>query len=101
MSGQGGLSRRGFLSARGWGAIAGGLVAALIPTPPKRVRASSKSFQHWCISRRAMGCEFTVMVPHDQPKPVASAEAALDEIGTLENLLSIYLSDSAVSRLNQ
>ncbi len=48
-----------------------------------------------------MGCEFTVMVPHDQPKPVASAEAALDEIGELENLLSVYLNDSAVSRLNQ
>lgn len=48
-----------------------------------------------------MGCEFTIMVPPDQPSPMASAEAALDEIGDLEDLLSVYRGDSAVSRLNQ
>lgn len=48
-----------------------------------------------------MGCEFTVMLPPDQPSPMASAEAALDEIGELEDLLSVYRGDSAVSRLNR
>ena len=101
MSAQKPWSRRGFLSARGLGATTGGLVAALVPQPPKRVRVSGKTFQHWCVSRRAMGCEFTVMVPPDQPKPMASAEAALDEIGELEDLLSVYRADSAISRVNQ
>ncbi|NLE59314.1 MAG: FAD:protein FMN transferase, partial [Planctomycetes bacterium] len=77
------------------------MIAALVPQAPKRARPAGKDFQHWCVSRRAMGCEFTIMVPPDQPSPMASAEAALDEIGDLEDLLSVYRGDSAVSRLNQ
>lgn len=48
-----------------------------------------------------MGCEFTVLISPDQPDPMTSAQAALSEIGELEDLLSIYRGDSAVSRLNQ
>jgi len=48
-----------------------------------------------------MGCDFTVMIPPSQPEPMAAGEAALDVIGEMDDLLSIYHGDSPMSRLNQ
>ncbi len=48
-----------------------------------------------------MGCDFTVMIPPSQPEPMAAGEAALDVIGEMDDLLSIYRGDSAMARLNQ
>lgn len=95
-------SRRRFLSARGLGASTGGFLAHLVPRVPKRpCLRTADTFQYWTFARRAMGCEFCVMIPPTQPSPMASAEAALDEIGDLEQILSIYIGDSDLSRLNQ
>jgi len=56
---------------------------------------------YWCVARRAMACEFSVLLPPTTPGAMAVAEAALDEIDAMEALLSVYRSDSAVSYLNQ
>src|SRR5215471_13160150 len=52
-------------------------------------------------ARRAMGCEFSVVLPAGARNPVGAGCAALDEVERLEELLSVYREDSEVCRLNR
>ncbi len=93
-------SRRGFLTARGLGASAGGFLGALLastPQPPP----SSGTRTHLCFSRRAMACEFTLFLPHTVGSPMAASDTALDQIDRLESLLTVYRDDSDMSYVNQ
>src|SRR5262249_48474900 len=54
------------------------------------------------FSRRAMACEFEVILNAGQyPRGGESALAALDLVDQLESQLTVYREDSDVSRLNQ
>jgi thiamine biosynthesis lipoprotein len=53
------------------------------------------------IRRRAMACEFSVVLPAGVRRAVDAGCAALDEIDRLEDKLSIYREESDVSRLNR
>jgi thiamine biosynthesis lipoprotein len=53
------------------------------------------------VSRRAMACQFDMLVPAAHPDALAAAEAALDEIDRLEAQLTVYRDTSEVSRLNR
>ena len=48
-----------------------------------------------------MGCTFEVLLPATLPGVHQASEAALDEVDRLDRLLSIYRTDSEVSRLNR
>ena len=50
--------------------------------------------------RRAMATTFEVAIPYGTPNAVEAAEAALDEIDRIEQLLTVYRDDSDVSVLN-
>ena len=93
-------SRRGFLSARGVAASAGGLVGAMLPEDRLRDAPTAERMNYWCISRRAMACEFTVMLPPTLMDPLTAADAALDEIQRLEDLLTVYNDASLMSSVN-
>lgn len=94
-------SRRGFLTARGIGACAGGMLGALVPDPPRVRDDADEKLVHMNLARRAMACEFSVMIPPLAPSAMAAGEAALDEIQQLEALLTVYSATSAVSYANQ
>jgi FAD:protein FMN transferase len=54
------------------------------------------------FSRRAMACEFEVILNAGQhPRGSEAALAALDSVDQLESQLTVYRDDSEVSRLNQ
>jgi FAD:protein FMN transferase len=101
LSDQAPWSRRSFLSARGLGACAGGLVSALVPAPPRLPTRSRSGSHNWCFSRRAMGCQFSVLLPPNQPDPTALAQAALDTIDDMDSLLTTYRDDSPMCYVNQ
>jgi FAD:protein FMN transferase len=50
--------------------------------------------------RRAMATRFEVAIPYGTPNALDAAEAALDEIDRIEQLLTVYRDDSDVSVLN-
>lgn len=97
----GNWSRRHFLSARGLGASAGGFFGAVMPEDPPKPADAQEEVANWCFSRRAMGCEFTVFLPSTLPGAMAIGETALDEIGRLEDLLTVYRDDSLMSYVNR
>src|SRR5207237_8765055 len=55
----------------------------------------------WCVARRAMACEFSVYLPPESADPLSVGGTALDEIEQLEDLLTVYRADSAMSYVNQ
>lgn len=101
MSEGNGWSRRNFLSARGLGAALGGAAGSLIPTPPKLLTREEQNLTTMCFARRAMGCEFSIRVPHYYPNAMAAADIALTEVEQLEELLTVYSDSSAMSYVNQ
>ena len=94
-------SRRRFLSARGLGASAGGLLGELMPDVPVADASGDGSVLQVCLARRAMGCEFNVFLPSTCSRAVDAGETALDEIDAIEQLLTVYANDSDVSYMNQ
>lgn len=48
-----------------------------------------------------MACRFEITVAAEQPGGVAAASAALDEVGRLENRLSVFRANSEISKLNR
>ena len=52
------------------------------------------------LYRRAMACRFEITLAIDDARLVTAARAALDEIDTLEDHLSVFRKTSAVSQLN-
>lgn len=93
-------SRRGLFSARGLAASAGGLVGALLPETKAPPEGGDAAFAVWRVARRAMNCEFSLLLPPTLSDPVAVGEAALNEIEAMEELLSVYRTTSAVSYVN-
>lgn len=67
-----------------------------VELPDENLRTS-----YWSFSRRAMACEFTVYLPPNHPDAFTAAEAALDEIQSMEDLLTVYRDDSPMSYVNQ
>jgi thiamine biosynthesis lipoprotein len=53
------------------------------------------------VSRRAMACQFEVLLPVTTPRALEAATAALDRVDRLENQLTVYRDTSEVSRLNR
>ncbi|MHC4445800.1 MAG: FAD:protein FMN transferase [Planctomycetota bacterium] len=94
-------SRRAFLTPRGLGMSAGGVLGTIL-TNDKPVKTNDdQTFGCWCIARRAMGCEFNVLIPPQAPNATTAGHAALDEIEHMEDLLTVYRNDSQMSYLNQ
>ena len=56
-------SRRGFLTARGLGACAGGLLGELLADAGVGPSEREQWISHVCFSRRAMACDFTLLLP--------------------------------------
>lgn len=52
------------------------------------------------ITRRAMACDFALLLPAATRRAVEAGCAALDEVDRLEDLLSAYRPASAISRIN-
>lgn len=95
-------SRRRFLSARGLGESSGGLIGAMIAGKTRAGLAEQESEGHWCISRRAMGCQFSVYLPPTSARdPMPAGETALSEIQDIEDLLTVYRADSPMAYVNQ
>jgi thiamine biosynthesis lipoprotein len=53
------------------------------------------------VARRAMACEFAVVLPGETRTGVAAACAALDEIERLEEVLSVFRGESEAALLNR
>jgi thiamine biosynthesis lipoprotein len=66
-------------------------MAAAIQSGPSELRAA----------RRAMACDFTVVLPGGVAWPVDAACAALDEVDRLEAKLSVFLEASELVRVNR
>jgi thiamine biosynthesis lipoprotein len=95
-------SRRNFLSTRGLASSAGGVLGALLGDSRATGNLQPQIGPgHCCVARRAMACEFSIYLPADTPRPIEAGQAALDEIEILEDLLTVYRSDSAMSYVNQ
>ena len=93
-------SRRGFLSPRGLGASAGGFLGAILRQESEKSPGDA-SVGSWCVSRRAMGCDFSVYLPPTVGNPLAAGEAALDEIDRVEDLLTVHRDSSQMAYVNQ
>jgi len=73
-----------------------------ILTDEKPIQADDdRLLGYWRIARRAMGCEFNVLIPPRYPEATAAGEAALEQIERLEEQLSVYRDTSDLSYLNQ
>jgi thiamine biosynthesis lipoprotein len=84
-------NRRAFLSANGVQSV----MADLLP------RQAPRREQHVSIARRAMACEFSVVLGAGCRRAVDAGCAALDEIDRVEAKLSAYRDDSDISCLNR
>src|SRR5215831_16025881 len=57
---------------------------------------------YWArVAREAMACRFEVTLPATDPRGVAAASLALDEVDRLEAQLTVYRDDSEVSEINR
>jgi len=101
MSNRTNWSRRAFLTPRGLGMSAGGVLGTILPNDKPVKTNDNQTFGRWCISRRAMGCEFNVLLPPQAPNTTTAGDAALDEIEHMEDLLTVYRNDSLMSYVNQ
>jgi len=66
-------------------------VRALAPTAQETIR----------FETRAMACRWSVVLNPGAPRQVMTASDALDFVHAVEEMLTVYRSDSEVSRLNQ
>jgi len=57
--------------------------------------------RHLRVSRRAMACDFSLLVPAQCRRAVDAGCAALDEVERLESKLSAYRADSDLSYMNR
>ena len=53
------------------------------------------------LTARAMACEFSVIMNAGEQAAIWQASEALDRVGQLEDILSVYRSESETSRLNR
>jgi FAD:protein FMN transferase len=95
------MNRRDFLRSSHLVRSAGQVLAALDEIS-QAVSAPVADSEIAClrISRRAMATNFEVLVPFGAAAALSTAEAALDRIDELEAQLTVYQTDSEISRLN-
>src|SRR5690242_18984426 len=77
---------------------------ALFSTTPIREWIRPRVFEavpEITVARRAMACEFSVVFPNWVRFAADAGYAALDEVERIEQQLSIYTNDSALSQINQ
>lgn len=94
-------SRRSFLRPQGLEGATGGLPSLLLGWNALSAPLTPQGQKHLCVSRRAMACDFSLMFPADQPRPIEAGCAALDEIERLEAKLTVYRSDSDICSVNR
>ncbi|HSW47282.1 MAG TPA: FAD:protein FMN transferase [Phycisphaerae bacterium] len=94
-------SRRSFLTTRGLGASAGGMLGLLVGDRSVPACGVLPPRLEVCYSRRAMACEFSVFLPPTVPCGMNAADAALDDIQALEAILTVYSTTSLMSYVNQ
>jgi len=94
-------TRRGFFSTRSLGSLSGGLLSAMLSDEPKCEVDEHQLAGCWSFARRAMGCDFSVFLPPTHADALVIADAALDQIEALEELLTVYSATSAMSYVNQ
>jgi thiamine biosynthesis lipoprotein len=62
----------------------------------------SKDDSHWVrVHRIAMACRFEVMLPSNDARDIAAAQAALDEADRLEAILTVFRDTSEVVHVNR
>ena len=66
---------------------------------PAATRPPSGYWVH--VAREAMACRFQVTLPATEPRGIAGASFALDEIDRLEAQLTVYRDDSELSEINR
>ncbi|MCC7423411.1 MAG: FAD:protein FMN transferase [Planctomycetaceae bacterium] len=100
-----GSSRRDFLTGRAAQAEAAAALRetgdALIDSMPEDAGAVPSAGATVRLQTRAMNCEFAVILNPGAPDELAAASRALDLVHPLESQLTVYRSDSEMSRLNQ
>src|SRR5215813_3473353 len=72
---------------------------AFLTLSPARPAPPSGYWQH--VSRAAMACRFEVTLPLEDQAGVSAARQALDEVGRLEDQLTIFRESSEVSFINR
>lgn len=60
-----------------------------------------RSYSYWSFARRAMACEFSILLPPYCADAWAAGETALAVIDDMEDLLTIYRDDSLAAYVNQ
>src|SRR5689334_22347974 len=101
------MNRRDFFRPRQLAGAAGPILGALqslqspleAPASPKRDDAAPLSLLR--LGRRAMACDFEVLLPFGTPNGYEAGEEALDLIDRLEDQLSVFRETSEVSELNR
>jgi thiamine biosynthesis lipoprotein len=94
------MNRRDFLNSRHVARTAGQVLAPLVDIGSTRP-AHPNAISFLRFSRRAMATNFEIFFPYSQSGAAELATEALDLIDALEAQLSVYRSDSEVSRLNE
>ncbi len=70
-------------------------------TRENTLEAVSSDSMHLVFGRRAMACLFQILLHPDRNRDATAACEALDRISYIEKVLSVYLEDSELSRLNR
>src|SRR5262249_43750880 len=82
-------------------ARAAGLMLGTFAEPPAPSRTAEPDITLLRFGRKAMAATFEVILSYAVPEAMSLAEAALDEIGRLEEQLTVFHDHSEVSRLNR
>jgi thiamine biosynthesis lipoprotein len=95
------MNRRDFLSPRHLAQATGQILGALDELQTLACAPPAQDITLLRVERRAMATSFEVLLPFGTPDALAAAEAALDVIDRMEDQLTVYRSESEVSRLNR
>lgn len=82
------IDRRKLAGRQGWRAALAGMAVRVMPR------------NEVTVSRHAMACDFSITLPGETGGAVDAGIEAMDEIDRVEDLLSVYREESALSRLN-
>lgn len=95
------MKRRDFLNPKHLVRGAGVILEPLQGSEGTHVNAPSDAAALLRVAREAMATSFEILLPFGMPDGVATAEAALDLVDTLEAQLTVYRDQSELSRLNR
>jgi thiamine biosynthesis lipoprotein len=95
------MNRRDFLQPRQLAHAAGQVLGALDELRPPAPETPPEEVALLRVARQAMATTFEVILPFGAADGPDAAGAALDEIGRLEDQLTVYREHSEVSRVNR